>query len=222
MNSIGSGRHLRLAAGVAALLFLATGCSATDADKSAAPAPAPTTAAPSTPPAATAPAQPAADQPPEVALALGASRPVKLTIPKIDVQSDLIETGLRSDNTLEVPPGDDGSPASWYDGSPTPGQTGPAVLLGHVNSLTDYDGVFYRLRELVPGDSVSVTREDGSTATFEVYSSEEYPKDEFPTKAVYFPVSGAELRLITCGGYSESAQYYEDNLVVYARLTSVA
>ena len=46
-----------------------------------------------------------------------------------------------------------------------------------------------------------------------------YPKDDFPTKAVYGPTPRAELRLITCGGvFDRSARSYEDNIVVFARL----
>ncbi len=228
MKSNGTGRQLRLSAGLAALLFLATGCSAPGeqitsptgppAPSSAPPSPAPTeTEAP-----AAAEAEPEAVLPPEVALALEPSAPVHLSIPVLGVESDLIHTGRRSDNTLDVPPGDDGSPASWYTGSPTPGSVGPSVLLGHVNSLTDASGVFYRIRDLVPGDRVTVTREDGSRATFEVYLNESYTKEGFPTKAVYYPVAGAELRLITCDAYVASARRYDNNRVVYARLVETA
>ena len=166
--------------------------------------------------------EPEPELPPEIELALGPSKPVTLSIPSLDVESNLIETGLRDDRTLEVPPGDEGSPASWYNGSPTPGSTGPAVLLGHVNSLTDASGVFYRLRELAAGDRVTVTREDGSAATFEVYRNESYLKEGFPTKEVYFPVPGAELRMITCDRYLPEERRYDNNRVVFAKLVETA
>ena len=161
-------------------------------------------------------------QPPEVALALEPSVPVRLSIPVLGVESDLLHTGLRDDGTLDVPPGDEGSPASWYDGSSTPGSAGPAILLGHVNSLTDASGVFYRLRDLVAGDRLSVTRADGRTATFEVYRNENFVKAEFPTQDVYFPVPGSELRLITCDGYVKDARRYDNNRVVFAKLVETA
>lgn len=221
--SIGTGRRLRLAAGAAALLFLATGCATGQTADSAAPSPAPTVAGIPTPTAMpTATPEPQPDLPPEVALAMAESAPVRLSIPKLGVESDLIYTGLRGDGTLDVPPGDEGSPASWYDGSPTPGSAGPAILLGHVNSLTDASGVFYLLRDLVPGDRMSVTRDDGSVATFEVYRNENYVKAEFPTKDVYYPVPGAELRLITCDGYVKDARRYDNNRVVFAKLVETA
>lgn len=146
--------------------------------------------------------------------------PVSFAIPALDRKAEIIETGLRKDNTLEVPPDDEGAPASWYTGSPTPGEVGPSVLLGHVNSTEDESGVFYNLEALQNGDQIEVSREDGSTAVFEVYKSELYPKDDFPTKAVYYPVDDAELRLITCDGFTESTGEFVDNLVIYATLVA--
>jgi hypothetical protein len=50
---------------------------------------------------------------------------------------------------------------------------------------------------------------------------ERYPKDEFPTQAVYFPTLDRELRLITCGGEFDYARHsYLDNIVVYATLVT--
>ena len=46
-------------------------------------------------------------------------------------------------------------------------------------------------------------------------------KAEFPTKAVDYPVQGAELRLITCDGYDQPNRRYLDNLVVDAKLVEV-
>jgi LPXTG-site transpeptidase (sortase) family protein len=226
MNLLGTGRRLRLAAGAAVLLFFLSGCAAagTSSEQPAASSgPEAPSAAPEPEPTATAepPAEAPEDLPRSVELAMDASKPVRLRIPALDRESELIETGLRDDNRLEVPPGDEGSPASWYTGSSTPGEAGVAVLLGHVNSLTDKSGVFYDLKTLKKGNTISVLREDGATAIFEVYKVEKYVKAEFPTKAVYFPVAGAELRLITCDGYDQPNRRYLDNLVVYAKLVEV-
>ena len=50
---------------------------------------------------------------------------------------------------------------------------------------------------------------------------ERYPKDKFPTEAVYFPTLNRELRLITCGGeFDYAVGSYRDNIVVYATLAS--
>ena len=124
--------------------------------------------------------------------------------------------GLRGDGTLDVPP--EGFPAGWYTGGPTPGELGPAIIAGHVN-WAGSPGVFFSLSELAPGDDILVEREDGSTAAFHVRSVQQFPKEAFPTDAVYADLDHAGLRLITCGGsFDQQARSYRDNIVVFADL----
>jgi Sortase domain len=147
---------------------------------------------------------------------LGGAPPVRVRIPAIDVDSALIGLGLQTDGTLQVPA--DGSVAGWFTGAPTPGERGPAVIAAHVD-WNHAPGVFFRLRDLEPGDDVSVDRADGSTARFVVLGVEQYPKDTFPTERVYGDIDHAGLRLITCGGsFDRTARSYRDNVVVYAGL----
>jgi sortase (surface protein transpeptidase) len=102
---------------------------------------------------------------------------------------------------------------------PVPGDPGPAVIAGHVDSRAG-PAVFFRLRELRPGDKVTVRRSDGRAVAFTVDEVDRYPKDAFPTSAVYGPAPGSELRLITCGGSFDAAKRsYRDNVVVYASTT---
>lgn len=152
---------------------------------------------------------------------LAASAPTRLEMPGIDVDSDLMHLGQNPDGTLEVPPLDKGAPAGWYRESPTPGEQGPSILLGHVDSAQDGPAVFYRLGDLREGDEVSVTREDGTVAVFQTDRVETYPKDDFPTLEVYGNTTESELRLITCGGaFDPSSGHYENNVVAYASLVS--
>ncbi|MGJ9373783.1 sortase domain-containing protein [Nesterenkonia sp. CF4.4] len=147
-----------------------------------------------------------------------AAPPASFSIPAIGAGSDLLHLGLRENDTLEVPPGDPGSPASWYTGSPAPGESGPAVLLGHVDDSAGQPGVFADLPDLVEGDEITVDQEDGQTATFVVTKAEQSGKNTFPTLEVYGNTENPELRLITCDGYNEATGEYEDNYVVYATL----
>lgn len=73
------------------------------------------------------------------------SQPVEVTIPSIDVTSELHTVGLNDDGTLEVPSGPQYDQAAWYDGSPTPGELGPSVLLGHVTNTGAVPSVFFEL-----------------------------------------------------------------------------
>jgi Sortase domain len=155
-----------------------------------------------------------AAEPPQRRAAPVAARPVSVTIPAIGVHARLTPLGLTPDGALQVPT----SPwiPGWYAGGPRPGDVGPAIIAGHIDSLSG-PGVFFRLRLLRPGDLVFVRRADGTVAVFRVYAERMYAKDRFPTAEVYGPTPDAELRLITCGGTFDAAVgSYLSNVVVYA------
>lgn len=148
------------------------------------------------------------------------SLPVTIDIPAIGVHSSLQSLGQTEDGALEVPQrGPRYNDAGWYKYSSTPGSLGPAVIVGHIDSVEDGPSVFYRLGLLQPGDEVMVTRSDGLVAVFRVEAVRVYPKDEFPTTLVYGPTPHATLRLITCGGvFDDSSGSYDDNIIVFATM----
>jgi hypothetical protein len=189
------------AAGLVLLLGLAA-CGGTPSTRHEA-APAATTPAirPGSGPAATVrrPAQP----------------PVRIEIPAIGVSAAVIRLGLNRDGSMQVP--EDFALTGWFTGGPAPGETGPAVIAGHIDSRYG-PAVFYRLRELRAGDRVMVARADGTTVRFAVDSVVQYPKRAFPTEAVFGPAPEPLLRLITCGGtFDHFRRSYRDNVVVTAR-----
>jgi hypothetical protein len=146
-----------------------------------------------------------------------AARPVWLSVPAIAVRTRLVDLGLNKNGTLQVPAST--AVAGWFTGSPRPGMVGSAVIAGHVDSRAGL-GIFFWLRTLRPGERVYVGRADGTMAVFTVTAVRTYPKDRFPTAAVYGSVPDAELRLITCGGvFDRSLGSYLSNVVVFARLT---
>jgi len=145
------------------------------------------------------------------------ARPVAVSIPALSVAGPLEEL-VADPATGELAAPHDPARAGWYAAGVVPGDQGPAVIGGHVDSRSG-PGVFFRLRTLRPGDLVDVTRSDGRTVRFSVIAVALYPKDRFPTEAVYGPTSGPELRLVTCGGtFDRSARSYDDNVVVDAAL----
>ncbi len=149
------------------------------------------------------------------------STPTHLSIPAIGVNASLLKLGLNSDHTVQVPPLSAVSKAGWYRYSPAPGQLGPSILLGHIDSAQTGPGVFFKLGALRKGNTVSVRRADNTVAVFRVDAVVEYPKNRFPTLTVYGNTDHAALRLITCGGkFDLSAHSYEDNIVAYASLVS--
>ncbi|MFD0818834.1 class F sortase [Micromonospora zhanjiangensis] len=148
------------------------------------------------------------------------SVPTTVAIPKIGVQAQVIGLGVQADGTLEVPPLERAELTGWYRAGPSPGETGNAVVVGHVDSHVSGPAVFFRLGELMPGDVVRIGRADGTVATFRVDGVKSYPKTNFPTDLVYGSSDRPGLRLITCGGdFNRRTGSYDDNVVVFATLT---
>ena len=180
--------------------------------------PARSVAAAGTPSSATASAQPGRTRSGDLTTGplMTTSAPTQISIPALDEAAPVIGLGLQADGSMQVP--DDARTVGWYTKAPTPGALGPAILAGHVD-YKKRPGTFARLAELKTGDSIDVQRQDGSMAMFAVTKIERYPKDKFPSTAVYGPIDHAGLRLITCGGdFDDTTGHYEDNIVVYATL----
>ena len=149
---------------------------------------------------------------------LARSAPVEIRIPGIGVDAPVMPVGRDADRTVQVPPLAAHNLAGWYQYGPSPGQRGPAVILGHVDSATGIS-VFYYLKNMHAGDKVYVTLADGKVAAFAVDGLQKAAKDAFPTASVYGKAAYPSLRLITCGGpFDEATGHYVDNVIVYAHL----
>ncbi|MEU9391442.1 class F sortase [Streptomyces sp. NPDC048324] len=172
----------------------------------------------STPSSSTAPPS-SAPPPAKSVAAVGRSVPVGLRIPAIGVDTPVLRLGLAADGTVQVPPVQAHDRAGWYRHSPTPGQKGPSVILGHVTVGAYGDGVFRHLKDLRRGEVIEVRLENGTDAVFAVTDVRTVAKADFPTKEVYGDVARPELRLITCGG-ARTGDGYRDNVIVFAALTS--
>jgi sortase (surface protein transpeptidase) len=139
--------------------------------------------------------------------------PVRIRIPALHLDTPLKRLGRDADGAIAVPASP--SDAGWYEEGPRPGQPGPAVILGHVDSV-DGPGVFFHLYELSPGAVVYVDRADGSIISFRVGTVARVPKTKFPTDQVYSPTLEPALQLVTCGGdFNPHARSYLDNVIVY-------
>ncbi|WP_405801312.1 class F sortase [Streptomyces sp. NBC_01506] len=197
----------------AALATLLVGCGGPDTDRTATADDSGGTPTPIPPPP---PATKAGE-----AKALGRSAPVSLSIPAIGVDTPVMRLGLAPDGTMQVPPIAADDRAGWYQHSPTPGQTGPSVIVGHVTVGTYGDGVFRRLARLRRGDRITARLENGTAAVFAVSAVRKVAKADFPADDVYGDVDRPELRLITCGG-AQTSDGYLDNVIVFATLTATS
>ncbi|AVV42729.1 class F sortase [Streptomyces sp. ID05-04B] len=159
------------------------------------------------------------DVPGRSAAALPPSPPDRIRIPAIHVDAPLTGLALTPSGSLDVPPAEKENLAGWYEAGITPGETGTAIVAGHVDNA-DGPAVFYDLGALRRGSAVEVDRRDGGVAVFTVDAVELYPARGFPDEKVYGPASRPELRVITCGGGYSKATGYQGNVVVFAHLTS--
>lgn len=143
-----------------------------------------------------------------------AADPVRVRIPSIGVDAPVEPLVVDENGVLPPPSTFEGT--GWWQGGPEPGEVGPAVIAGHVDSF-EGPAVFFRLDQLDTGDEIFVDRADGTTVVFAAQRTERHPKDEFPTEAVYGDTPDARLRLITCGGsFDQDDRRYLDNIIVYA------
>ncbi|MBE8469967.1 class F sortase [Streptomyces justiciae] len=171
-----------------------------------------------------APPQPAASEAraghadPRSAPALPPSPPDRIRIPSIRVDAPLMGLGLTPTGSLDVPPSAKKNLAGWYEAGTTPGETGTAIIAGHVDNA-DGPAVFYDLGALKKGSTIETERRDGTTAVFSVDAVEVYDTEDFPDQKVYGAARRPELRVITCGGGYSRSTGYQGNVVVFAHLT---
>lgn len=138
--------------------------------------------------------------------------PVRLTIPKINIDTNIQQMGLTSSGVMEAP--DSNKDAGWYKYGPRPGNDGSAVIDGHFG-LGNTKAVFSDLGMLEKGDKVTVTDDRGDISTFVVRTTKYYDKDAQPAE-VFNSIMGSYLNLITCGGdWEEDQSTYTQRLVVF-------
>ncbi|MGW1914918.1 class F sortase [Streptomyces sp. NPDC002076] len=150
--------------------------------------------------------------------ALAPSLPTRIRIPEIRVNAPLMGLALTRSGSLDVPPAQNKNLAGWYEAGTIPGETGTAIVAGHVDN-TEGPAVFYDLGALKRGARIEVDRRDRSVAVFTVDAVEVYAASNFPDEKVYGAAPRPELRVITCGGGYSRATGYQGNVVVFAHLT---
>ncbi|MFN8540167.1 MAG: class F sortase [Thermomicrobiales bacterium] len=162
-----------------------------------------------------------AAQVPDYTVNLNAGIPVRLTIPKIGVDAPVDQVGLDANGNMDVPTAPFNT--AWYAPGPRPGQRGNAVIDGHV----DYHGigpvVFWRLREMQPGDVIYVLGDNGVRQRFIVTSVEIFQADDrSPLERIFGGAATANLNLISCtGDFDPGSASYDKRIVVFSRWDGV-
>jgi LPXTG-site transpeptidase (sortase) family protein len=146
----------------------------------------------------------------------GAGLPIRLKIPKININIALESVGLTPQGAVDVPK--DPANAAWFNLGSRPGDNGSAVITGHYGWWKDgTSGIFNNLSKLKKGDKIYVQDDKGTIITFVISEFQTYdPNADVPE--VFNSNDGkVHLNLITCEGvWNKSAKQYSKRLVVFA------
>ena len=143
-----------------------------------------------------------------------AELPIRLEIPKINIDATIGYVGLTSNGEMGVPVG----PTStvWFDLGPRPGENGSAVIAGHDGWKDGTPAVFDDLYKLQIGDKVYVTNGQGMVAIFVVRGIQTYDQNGDASDVFNSNDDKAHLNLITCAGtWNATQKSYSNRLVVF-------
>lgn len=146
-------------------------------------------------------------------------RPVELSIDKLGVTAPFEWVGKTPEGNMAAPEG--WNNVAWYELGPTPGAQGNSVIAGHYDAPGGAPAIFYRLRELVPGDRMTIRTEHDQELVFEVTDVQAVHVSEAPLDRIFGDTDRHNMNLITCEGvWDSSAGTYDQRLIVYTQLVS--
>lgn len=138
--------------------------------------------------------------------------PVRLKIPKLNIDAFIESVGLTSGGAMGVP--ENTANVGWFNLGPRPGEKGSAVIAGHFDGKNGEAGVFADLYKLKAGDELSIEDDKGVEIVFAVRESRLY--DPGFAEEVFSSGDGIHLNLITCDGVWDGIKKsYSKRLVVF-------
>jgi sortase (surface protein transpeptidase) len=143
--------------------------------------------------------------------------PSRIIIPSLSIDAHVQHVGLTVDLKMAAPT--NFSDAGWYKYGPAPGQSGSAVIDGHVDNGLSLPGIFKNLNKMVKGDEISVVDNSGKISTFVVTKVITYDYQSVPNEMIFDPTGPPRLNLITCAGsFMHKIRTYDQRLVVFSEL----
>ena len=144
------------------------------------------------------------------------SEPMRLLIPRINVDAPVEDVGIATNGDLATPTKSPWENVGWYRNGTRPGEDGSAVINGHLDRPGGYPAVFWNLRYLRAGDIVTVRTAAGQNMNFRVLRLASYTPQNAPLQSIFATTGGVYLNLITCTGTWIPAQHQTTlRLVVY-------
>jgi hypothetical protein len=145
--------------------------------------------------------------------------PAELRIARIGVVAEFEHLGRTPAGAMADPEGWDN--VSWFNEGPRPGEQGNAAVAGHLDRPGGSPAIFWNLRQLRPGDHVTVITEDGEELVFEVTEVEQFYVEDAPNRKIFGRTDDYNMNLITCAGsWDRSIGMYDQRLVAYTTLVT--
>lgn len=152
---------------------------------------------------------------PPIQIQLVSSSPVTITIPKINIVTNIVSLGLTKNGAMESPTL--AMDAGWFNLGPRPGEVGSAVIDGHSGYKDGRQAVFDHLNLLSIGDKIYVKDVSGNTTTFVVKELKTYNRNADASKVFISSDGKSHLNLITCIGiWNALEKTHSDRLIVFA------
>lgn len=141
--------------------------------------------------------------------------PVRLKIPKINVDSAIEYVGINSDGAMDVPKNPED--VAWFQLGSRPGEKGSAVMAGHYGTWKNgAASVFDNLHKLSKGDKIYVEDDKGVTISFEVRKSKRYDPNAEAKEVFTSDDDKSHLNLVTCEGvWDDVSKSYPVRLVIF-------
>lgn len=140
--------------------------------------------------------------------------PVRLVIPKIDVDTTVEYVGLLTDGAMGAP--QDPAKVGWFNLGPRPGDIGNAVIDGHFGWKNNIPAIFDNIDTLRKGDYLYVVDTTGATTTFVVRELRIYAETAGAEDVFHSTDEKVHLNLITCEGvWNAVSKSYSGRLVIF-------
>ncbi len=146
----------------------------------------------------------------------GSTSPInRLVISKAKIDAPVVVKGVDDAGVMQAP--DNAYDAAWYDFSAHPGFGGNAVFAGHVDYVRVGPAVFWNIKDLEKGDTITVRLEDGTEYRYGVTFKQQFDAAAAPVDTIVGPTANETVTLITCGGtFNSNTHQYDKRLVVQA------
>lgn len=143
----------------------------------------------------------------------GVGMPLRLRIPRINVDAAVEYVGVTSNGIMDVPKKI--IDVGWFNLGPRPGEPGSAVIAGHFDGDWGQAAIFANLNKLKVGDILFIEDDKGKTISFVVNGSRTYNPGF--AEEVFSSNDGIHLNLVTCDGVWDGAKKsFTKRLVVFA------